>query len=608
MQYGYGRGMGWGRGPRGEIPKVSLKDVSYKRILLLFRPYAVQLTIILGIALLSAMIGLIPPLIMREVIDHAIPDANYRLLYQMVGLMVAIPITTGLLGVLQSYLNTKVGQAVMRDLRQKLFQNLQLQSMGFFTNSRSGEIIQRITGDVQTVQGVVTSTIVTAITQAVVLVSTVAILFSMDWVLACLSLVFVPLFILPVRRVGKFRREIRLESQKVRSEMTTHLNETFGVSGALLTRIFSREDQQHDRFTGLNQQSMDLELRLNIVGRWFGMFIGILAPLGTALIYLYGGLNVMSGAMTIGSIVAFTAYLGRMYNPISSLMNIHIEVMTALAVFQRIFEYQDMQPEVVNKPNARELPSIKGHISFNNVSFSYKEGEPALRGVSFDARPGQLVALVGQSGAGKSTLISLIARLYDPNSGIVRIDGYDLRDLDYRSLRQHIAYVTQESFLLHATVRENMLFAKEDATTAEIEDACRKAYIHDLIASFPEGYETVVGERGHRLSGGERQRLSIARAILKQPQILILDEATSHLDSRSEAYVQQALEQLMKHRTTIVIAHRLSTILSADRILVMEKGQIIEQGTHHELLQRSGTYAELFHTQFGKVQEHVSQE
>jgi ATP-binding cassette subfamily B protein len=596
-----GGSYGWGRGAARERPRATIKDVSLSRILRLFQPYWKMLAVILALALSSALIGLGPPLVMREIIDKAIPNRDKEFLIFMICLMVLLPLSSGLLGVLQNYLNTKVGQAVMRDLRHKLFHNLQRQSMSFFTNSRSGEVIQRITGDVQMVQSVVTTMVVQAITQIVIVVTTIGIMFMMDWRLSLIAVVILPVFILPVRKVASLRKQMRLETQRVRSEMTSHLNETFGVSGAMLTRIFGREERQQKIFTHLNQRSMDLELKLNLVGRWFNMFTNILGPLGSALIFAYGGFGAMSGTMTIGAIVAFTQYLGRLYNPISSLLNLHIEVGTALGIFQRIFEFQDMEPDVRDSPGARELPPVEGHIALERVSFFYQPEKAALRNISFSVEPGQLVALVGPSGAGKSTLIGLFARLYDPSEGKVLIDGYDVRDVTLRSLRQQIAFVTQESYLFHATVRENLLFAREDATQEEIEDACRKAYIHDLIQSFPDGYDTLVGERGHRLSGGERQRLAIARAILKNPRILILDEATSHLDSESEAYVQRALEELMKGRTTLVIAHRLSTILAADKILVMKKGRIIEQGTHHELLLKGGTYAGLYHTQFDLV-------
>ncbi|MFC0213728.1 ABC transporter ATP-binding protein [Paenibacillus chartarius] len=590
---------GGGRGERGG--KASFKEVSLLRILRLFRPYAGQMTAILALALGGAVIGLIPPLVMREAIDHAIPRGELSGLLGLVGLMVALPVISGMLGLWQNHLNTKVGQAVMRDIRGSLFRNLQRQSMAFFTASRSGEVIQRLTGDVQAVQNVVTNTVVSSITQIVIVVTTLAILFSLDWRLALLSTIILPLFVLPVRKVGNVRRKLRGETQKVRGEMSTLLGEIFGVSGALLTRIFGREVQQEREFETMNQQVMDLELRLNLVGRWFGLLLGLLGPLGTALIFLYGGYAVMNGTMTIGGIVAFTAYVGRLYGPVGTLLNLHVEVATALGVFQRLFEYEDLKPDVTDRPNAAAMREVAGHIAYRDVTFAYVAGKEALRGISFEARPGETVALVGPSGAGKSTLISLMARLYDPTGGSVELDGRDLRDIRLESLRSHIAYVTQESFLFHATIAENLRFARSDASQEELEEACRRAYIHDFIAALPRGYDTAVGERGHRLSGGERQRLAIARAMLKNPRILILDEATSHLDSESEAYVQAALEELMRERTTLVIAHRLSTVLTADRILVLDGGRIVERGTHSQLLALNGLYARLYRTQFERV-------
>lgn len=616
-------------------PKAKLKDVSIRRILLLFKRYWGQLLVIIGLALLAAVMGLIPPLVMKEIIDTAIPQGRVQLLSVMALLLIVLPVLSGVVGVWQNHLNTKVTQGVIRDLGQSLFHNLQRQSMSFFTDARSGEIVQRITGDVQSVQSVVTSIVVSSITQIVVVFTTIGILFALDWKLAIISVLILPLFVLPVKKVSKLRKELRIETQKVRSDITSQLNENFGISGALLTRIFGREKQQEQEFTTMNQKVMDLELRLNLVGRWFGMATSTLGPLGTAIIYIYGGYSVIQGDMTLGSIVAFTAYLGRLYMPVGTLLNLHVEVATALGVFQRIFEYQDMVPDVMDAEGARQLGPVAGHVRYKQVSFAYKVGEQsrarekgklaeagqkatpgeqrarekvqyALRDITFEAQPGEMVALVGPSGAGKSTLIGMIARLYDPTAGAVEVDGVNVRDVELASLRAQIAYVTQESFLFHATIGDNLRFAREDATREEMEAACRQAYIHDFIVSLPEGYDTMVGERGHRLSGGERQRIAIARAILKRPRILILDEATSHLDSESESYVQAALEELMQGRTTLVIAHRLSTVLAADHILVIEAGSVVERGTHSELLALEGLYARLYSTQFAKAAEEAA--
>jgi ATP-binding cassette subfamily B protein len=594
------------RDPNG--PKAKLKDVKLSRIIKLFQPYRIQLSVILVLALASAIIGIGPPLVMKEIIDHALPQADKAYLWTLVGWMVALPLFGGLLGVWQNHLNNKVGQSVMRDLRHDLFGNLQKQSMAFFTQSRSGEVIQRLTGDVQAVQNIVTGTIVSAITQFVLVVTTVFILFRLNWQLALLSMIILPMFVLPVRKVSAARKKLRAETQKVRGDMASQLGEIFGVSGALLTRIFAREALQEMRFSELNEQVMRLELRLNLIGRWYGMVIGVLAPAGTAIIYLYGGFSFINGSMSLGDIVAFAAFVGRLYGPIATLLNLQVETATALGIFQRLFDYLDLKAEIVDAPNAKPLPKIAGNIAYNHVSFAYLPERYALNNISFTAGEGQLIAFVGPSGAGKSTLIGMVSRLYDPTNGSITIDGQDIKQVKLASLREQIAFVTQESFLFHASIRDNLLFAQDDATPEQLEEACKQAYIHDLIASLPDGYDTMVGERGHRLSGGERQRLAIARAILKNPRILILDEATSHLDSESEAYVQAALEQLMKKRTTMVIAHRLSTVLAADKIIVLEAGQLVEEGTHEELLLHDGLYARLFRTQFARIKDTVGSE
>lgn len=611
MQIGgmYGGGLPPGGVPRGaDAPKAKMKDMDFARAFKLFRPYYKVLALILLLALASALIGLLPPLLVKEAVDRAIPGGDRSLLGELVLLMVLLPLASGLLGVWQNHLNNKVGQSVMRDLRSRLFGNLERQSMAFYTHARSGEIIQRLTGDVQAVQGIVTGTVVNAITQAAITVTTAVILFRLNWQLALIALVVLPVFVWPVRRVSATRKRLRAETQRARGEMSAMLGDLFGISGAMLTRLFGREGYQEERFGGLNEKVMGLELKVNLVGRWYAMAVGLLAPLGTAVIFWYGGLSVMSGGLTVGGIIAFVFYAGRLYGPVTVLLNLHVEAATAMGIFVRLFEYMDMKPEIADAPDAPDLADIAGRVAMRQVSFRYGEvldagrvaGGNALTEISFQAEPGELVAIVGPSGAGKTTLIGLLARLHDPTDGTVEVDGKDLRTVTQQSLREQMAFVTQDSFLFHATIRENLRFARLDATDAELEQACRDAYIHDMIAALPEGYDTMVGERGHRLSGGERQRLAIARAILRNPRILVLDEATSHLDSQSEAYVQAALERLMKGRTTLVIAHRLSTILAADRILVLEKGRLAEQGSHEELLACNGLYAKLYKTQFLK--------
>ncbi|MBN3523507.1 ABC transporter ATP-binding protein [Paenibacillus apiarius] len=584
--------------PQGATKRAEVKDVSLKRIWALFRNYWPRLALIILLALTAAVIGLLPPLVMQRIIDEAIPDKNMHQLLTLAVWLVGLPIASGMLGVLQSHLNTQVTQSIMADLRQGLFRNLQRQSVGFFTASRSGEVIQRVTDDVAAIQNVVTNVAVSSLTQIVIVLTTIGILFTLDWKLALIAIFILPLSMIPVRKVSRYRKQLRVNTQKVRADMSSQLGEVFGVSGAMLTRIFGREQAQEARFAEQNRQVQNLEIRLNLVGRWFFMFVSTLGPLGTAVIYMYGGYEVINGSMTIGAIVAFAAYLSRLYQPFGTLLNLHVEVVTALGVFQRIFDYLDMEPDVADQPEAMALSAVEGEIQFRHVSFGYDGSGDVLQAVTFQASPGEVVALVGPSGAGKSTLINLIGRLYDVTAVAVLIDGHDVREVTMASLRAQVAYVTQESFLFHASVADNLRFAKEGASQEELEEACRKAYIHDMIMSLPQGYDTIVGERGHRLSGGERQRLSIARAVLKNPRVLILDEATSHLDSESEAYVQVALAELMHGRTTVVIAHRLSTILAAEQILVLDDGRIVERGRHDQLLQQDGLYAALYHTQF----------
>jgi ATP-binding cassette subfamily B protein len=582
----------------GKPPKINWREVEFARVIFLFRGYLFILVGILFLATLASLIGLVPPLVLMKIIDVVIPKQDMELLTWFVVVLVSLPVLGGLLGVAQNHLNNKVAEGVMRDLRDRLFVRLQQQSMAFFTSSRSGEIVQRLIGDVQTVQDVLTRLVVSGITQSVIVLSTLAILFYLDWQLALISILTIPLFIFPIRYVSRRRKQLRAQVQEARADLSARISEMFGVSGALQTKLFNQEQAQRIKFAEVNQRVMDLELRLQLIGRWFLMMVSILGPVGTALVYYYGGWRIFQETMTLGEIIAFAACLVRLYQPLSQLLNLHVEVVTALAVFKRIFEYLDLPVTIKNEENAIEIPDdILGNVAFRDVSFGYHDKQLILRNVSFEVRAGQVIAIVGPSGAGKSTLLSLVPRLFDPQHGEITLDGHPFRSLKLESLRNVMATVTQETFLWHTTIRENLTFACPDADDSQLLAACKLANIDSLILRLPQGLDTVVGERGHRLSGGERQRLAIARAILANPRILLLDEATAHLDAESERAVQAALHHLIQSRTTLVVAHRLSTILSADYILVLDQGEIVERGTHQQLLDKNGLYARIYQTQ-----------
>ena len=569
-----------------------------RRILRYFRPYWTISALVLLCVLSTALLGLVPPLLVKWLIDVALLQADIGLLNLLVLGMILVPLVSGLIGVGQNYLNMRVGQSIMFDLRNDLYQNLQAQSLRFFTTTRTGEMMSRLNNDVNDIQGVVTGTLVNLITNTFIVTTTSVLILSMSWKLGLLSLAILPLFILPTRRVGRIRQRLSRETAEKRGALSAFMAETLSVSGALLVKAFAREADEAHRFRQRTRELMDLELRRGLAGRWFFMFLGLFSAAGPALIYWYGGWQVLAGELTIGTIVAFVAYLTRLYGPASQLANVHVDVMSALALFERLFAYLELEPDVRDRPNALRPGQVRGEVRFENVSFEYVAGRPALYGLSFEARPGQLVALVGPSGAGKTTVTYLVPRLYDPTGGRVTLDGHDLRDLQLAWLRRQIGMVTQETYLFNATVRENLLYARPDASQEALEAACRAAYLDEVIGDLPDGYDTLVGERGYRLSGGEKQRLAIARVLLADPRVLVLDEATSSLDSRSEAYIQAALAPLLAGRTSLVIAHRLSTVLAADQILVLDRGRLVEQGTHATLLARNGLYARLYEEQF----------
>jgi ATP-binding cassette subfamily B protein len=563
--------------------------------------------LILFCILSTSVLGLVPPLMIKRVIDVAIPLKDGALLNKYVFLMIAAPLLSGLIGVWQNYLITVMSQGVMFDLRNRMYEKLLAQSLRFFTNTKSGEILSRVQNDVGGVQGVVAGTLVALATNTLMVVTTLVVIFGMDWKLSLIAISVLPLFILPTRTVGKIRKKLSSQTQERLAELTAYLQETLSVSGYLLTRLFGAQAYEKKRFSEKAASVRDLQIRQSMVGRWFFLSLMLFASIGPALIFLFGGHEAISGTLTVGTIVAFVTYLARLYGPVSGLVNVHVDIMSGAALFQRIFEYLDLPEEIAEPANPVRIESPQGAMRFDDVWMGYAAASPgaadgerrwALQGITFEAHPGQMVALVGPSGAGKTTLTYLASRLYDPDRGRVTFDGVDLKDLSFEDLARLAAKVTQETTLFNATVEENLRYAKPEASMGEIEAACRVAQIHDVIAALPDGYSTIVGERGYKLSGGEKQRLAIARVVLRSPRLLILDEATSSLDSHSEALIQKALEPLLSGRTSLVIAHRLSTILRADQILVIDGGRIVERGTHAELLARGGLYSRLYEEQF----------
>jgi ATP-binding cassette subfamily B protein len=512
--------------------------------------------------------------------------------------MVVSALASGVIGVYQGYLNSLVGEGIMRDIRTTLVAHLHKMPLSFFTGTKTGEIMNRVSSDVDNIDNVVTGTLVSIVTNIATMVTTVVTVFILDWRLALVSLAIIPLMIIPLSPVGRRMYDIRKETREKRDEIESITQETLSISGITLIKSFVREPFERARFSRAGTELMTLEIRLAMVGRWFIASINAMVIIGPALVWLAGAWLAINGGVTVGTIVAFVGYLGRLYTPASALAGVQVQIVSALAVFERIFAYLDMKPEGDEKPDAVTLENVRGDVLFDDVYFNYSEDRTALDGVTFHIEPGQMAAFVGPSGAGKTTITQLVPRFYDPQRGSVRIDGIDVRDVTLASLRANIGIVTQETYLFHDTIGANLRYAREDATKEQMIAAAKAANIHEFIDSLPLGYETIVGERGHKLSGGERQRLAIARVLLKNPCILILDEATSALDSNNEALIQAALVPLMQGRTSLVIAHRLSTILNADVIFVVEHGRIVESGGHHELLARDGAYAQLYLKQF----------
>ncbi len=586
-----------------------LEHVTFGRVAHLFTPYKLQASLVLICIVVSAALGVVPAFLTSLIIDRGILGRNLQLLIELTALTFTVVIVNGFVGVLQNYLSNLVGQRVTADIRAQLYQHLLALSVRYFSRTKLGDLMSRFTNDVGGIQNTVTNTYISVISNLLTLLVTVIFMLIFNWPLTLVAFLVVPAFVIPTRRIGRIRRDLSRSTQETLSELTTQLRETLDISGVLLIKNFVRQKYEYGRFSETNDGVMRLQIRQSVVGRWLAMFIGVFAGLGPVLICLVGGLEAMHiipGQITIGAIVTFVALLNRLYAPATQLTGTWVSIQSSSALFDRIFELFDEPQEIRDKPDAQPLPPVKGKIVFDHVNFSYIEGRPALREVCFEAQPGQLVALVGPSGAGKSTIISLIPRWYDVGGGAIRIDGHDVRDVQLASLGDQIGMVTQETYLFHASLRENIGYGRIGATTEEIMAAAKAANIHDFIEGLPEGYETIVGERGYKLSGGEKQRIAIARVILKDPRILILDEATSSLDSQSEALIQAALKPVMAQRTTVVIAHRLSTILAANQILVLNKGEIAERGTHLDLLASGGLYARLYHEQFKAETERLT--
>jgi ATP-binding cassette, subfamily B, bacterial len=582
-----------------------------RRVVPLFRPYRAQVAAVVGLIVVTSTIGIINPLLIQVVFNEAlfVPGGpNLQLLVILVAIMAVVPIVNGAIGILQTYETTRVGQQVMRDLRDRLYSHLQTLPLAFFTDTKTGEIQSRLANDVGGVQSVVTTTASTILANVVIFVSTVVAMVILSWQLTIVALITVPAFFWLTKTVGERRRQVARSTQESLAAMSALSEETLSVSGVLLAKAFGNQARDTTRYHEENQRLADLEVRQQMIGQGFYAIVQSFLSITPAAVYLIAGLLLVHGtAITAGTVVAFTTLQTRLYFPIGQLLQVSVELRSSLALFDRIFEYLDVVPDIVDAPDAVDLPvtSSGGRVALREVYFRYP-GVPqdALAGVNFKADPGQLVALVGPSGAGKTTISYLIPRLYDVTGGSVQIDGVDVRHVRQTSLAATIGFVTQESYLFHDSILANIRYGRPVASMAEVEQAARAAYIHDRIMEFPDGYDTIVGERGYRLSGGEKQRLAIARVLLHDPRILILDEATSALDTASEREVQKALDALMGSRTTIAIAHRLSTIVNADVINVINDGRVVESGTHRSLLRQGGLYASLYQEQFegGKVQ------
>lgn len=593
-------------------PKVT--PALIRRIFSYLKPYWKQILLVLCSILISSLLSLYPSILTGRIIDEGLIGRNMSMLVRLVLLSFAVGIVSSLISVLESYLNSWIAQHITYDMRNTMFAHLQQMPQSFFTTNNQGDIITRMTSDIDGVQRVMTSTFTNIIKNVITLAAALIIMYSHNWLLATLAVAVVPLFIIPTRKAGKTRWKLTREAQECNDQINGILNETLSVSGQLLVKLFCKEDYEYQRYKDANYRMIRLNIRESMAGKWFLTIVTSLANVGPMLIYLAGGYLIMrtDSDLTVGEITVMVALLGRMYTPVNSLLNFQAEWIRSMALFTRIFEYFDMPVEICNAPDAI-IPAkpAKGALIFKNVSFSYEKGQYSrkkssinsmvLNDINFDLPAGKCYAIVGPSGSGKTTLISLIPRLYDVTKGSISFDGVDVRKLDLAFLRRNVGIVSQDTYLFNDTIRANLLYACQDASEEDLIEACQKANIYDFIQAQPEGFDTLVGNRGLKLSGGEKQRVSIARVLLKDPALLIFDEATSSLDSISESRIQEAIEPLIESRTSILIAHRLSTILAADEILVVKDGQIVERGQHSQLVGAGGVYTELYETQFKRA-------
>lgn len=576
-----------------------------RRVFSYIGPYWKQFALVLVCIALSSVMNLLPAIFTGKIIDEGLIGRNMKLLVIYIIASLGVTFGANMIGVAESYINTWIAQHITFDMRNQMFRHLQKMSQRFFTSSNQGDIITRMTSDIDGVESVITNTFKSILSNSITLIFALIAMFQKNWILALLGIAVIPLFVIPTRKAGKTRWTLTREAQDCNDEVNGILNETLSVSGQLLVKLFGKEEQEYQRYEEVNRRMIKLHIKERMAGRWFFVVLTTVTSIGPMLLYLVGGILMMKfdSSITVGDITVLVALLGKTYMPVNSLLNIQVDWIRSMALFTRIFEYFDMKIEIENPKNAVIPDTASGEVEFEHVNFSYDEDRQILKDISFKLESGRSVAIVGPSGSGKSTIINLIPRLYDVKSGSVSFDGVDVKQLDLNFLRRNVGVVSQETYLFNGSIRDNLLYAKPDATEEEMIEVCRKANIYEFIENQEKGFDTLVGNRGLKLSGGEKQRLSIARVLLKNPALLIFDEATSALDSISESKIQEAIDPIIKERTSILIAHRLSTILAADEILVVKDGEIVERGHHKELVELGGVYTELYNTQFRKSEE-----